>query len=128
MGVSFTGYEPDMVKMKEVQQKRFGDLSSYVSNDENLHLDENGALRRAKHEGLPVLVPYSMIATVLKLVHGSTLAGHYRKHRRVARIKEKFWQKNRISDLSHFLSACVPCTVPWDQKPGLQGRMEHLKS
>lgn len=81
-----------MVQMVEEQQKQFGDLLVYNEKNENLHPDENGLVRIAQHERLPVLVPTSMNKTVLRHVHGSALPGYYRMHSTVDRIKGKFWR------------------------------------
>lgn len=79
-----------------------------------------GVFRIAREGDFAAVMPSNMREEILRHVHRSKLAEHYRKRRNVAMMRGKHWWPGWQKGLVMFLNRCVPRTVSEDRKPGRQ--------
>ena len=56
-----------------------------------------------------LVVPSSLVTSVLYHAHGSGVAGHPGTTRATARARRRFWWKGMLKDIRDWVAACLPC-------------------
>lgn len=76
-------------KILDEQNIQLGDLNAYPAEKDSTALDKDGVFCIVRNGNLAAVVTSSLSDEVLRNVHGSKLAGHYRKKRATAMMREK---------------------------------------
>ena len=69
------------------QVKEFGDVNMFAGNNRHYFLDEDGLLCRMDDEIIRIIVPKTLVSTVLAYFHGSRACGHDGVARTAFRVK-----------------------------------------
>ena len=95
------------------------DPNSYVARH-HLFTELNGILyRTAPSTSNPCLVvPRSLVRSVLFQVHALPMTGHLSARRTLGLLRQRFWWSSITKDTRRFIRACLPCayrkrTRPW---------------
>lgn len=92
-GVGITGGGPSEEEMRIAQVVQFGNVQDFVDGRRDYLVDDEGLLRSTKRKELPMIVPKAMVNEVLRFIHGSRTAGHYKLQRSMASLVRRFWWK-----------------------------------
>lgn len=77
---------------------------------DDFHKDNNGLLcRHSPAHGIQVVIPRSLIATVIKHYHDNTFMAHQGTKRTIAAIKLKYWWPTMSSDIQEYIGSCDKC-------------------
>lgn len=116
---------PEIQKIREEQEKEFGDLEEFSKSDaENYIIDDDGLLCKTKKNETQIIIPRSLIDNVLQYAHGSKVCGHRGVHKTLSWIKKRFFWKGINRDVSHYVRKCLHCSLGRLSAPHKQGRMK----
>ena len=109
---SVNAVEKDLVLSREVirdEQER-DELCLQYKGYENFWTDEDGILyRQCRREQPRVVIPVSLIQTVLMCYHELPFTAHQGVSRTVEFISKKYWWETLRSDVSGYIKKCDAC-------------------
>lgn len=122
--VGVVGDGPRIEEFRAAQVEECNDLERHAADQKHLMVDDDGLRRSTKRDGMPMVVPRSMVKDVLEYVHGSRLNGHYKLQRILAKLTGRYCWKGMAKDTARFVKDCLQCTVSDDRQPPRQVELE----
>ncbi|GFW26316.1 retrovirus-related Pol polyprotein from transposon 412 [Trichonephila clavipes] len=101
----------------------------YCALRNSLHL-RNGVLYRKwesddrKTLRWQLILPKTIISTVLKELHGSPTGGHFAVMKTLQKVRERFYWNNAQSDVEKCCRICDPCAARKDPRKCTRGRLQ----
>jgi Integrase zinc binding domain len=74
--------------------------------------------------GIRIVIPKSLRQTVLKLLHGSRVVGHWGVLRTAARLKRRFWWSGWYAVVELHVAGCLACQLSKVRRSKRQAKMQ----
>ena len=98
--------------------------STHGAKNGEFLIDSQGLLRKSSREKCQIIIPRSLVPSVLSFAHGSQLCRHYGVRRTQERIAGQFWWPGSREDAQARLKECVACAGVKASRPTRNAPMQ----
>ena len=102
--------------------------SRYLTIQNNLlfHFQNLSGSNRYPKTVQQLVVPFSLIRSVISLIHTGDLCGHPGVKKTFEKVREEFYWKHMFNDIVEFVTACKLCQITKPPAPSIQMQVQHL--
>jgi len=103
--------------------------SRYLTIQNNLlfHFQNLSGSNRYPKTVQQLVVPFSLIRSVISLIHTGDLCGHPGVKKTFEKVREQFYWKHMFNDIVEFVTTCESCQVTKPPAPPTQMQVQYLQ-